>query len=70
MWFLSWQALWLGAGVSFLFARPAGSVLGATGLVVGTVASRVGLWGFDLSVTSIVQEVSNLFCVCMSFFFC
>jgi iron-regulated transporter 1 len=70
MWFLSWQALWLGAGLSFLYARPVGSVLGATGLVVGTVVSRVGLWGFDLSVTSIVQEVSSLFCLCVLFFNC
>ena len=30
------------------------------GLVIGVVLSRVGLWGFDLSVQMLVQEVSIL----------
>lgn len=57
IWFLSWQSLALvGAGAVFWGIRP--GILAATGLVVGTILSRVGLWGFDLSSQIIVQEVS------------
>ena len=57
MWFLSWQMLWLAAGVSFFWAEPK-SIVAASGLVAGTILSRIGLWGFDLCAQFIIQEVS------------
>lgn len=65
MWFLSWQMLWLGAAVSFFWAEPV-SLMAASGLVAGTILSRIGLWGYDLCAQFIIQEVSatldELFC--------
>lgn len=58
MWFLSWQMLWLGAAVSFFWAEPA-SIVAASGLVAGTILSRIGLWGYDLCAQFIVQAVST-----------
>ena len=58
MWFLSWQMLWLGAAVSFFWAEPV-SFIAASGLVAGTILSRVGLWGYDLCAQLIIQEVRN-----------
>lgn len=57
IWFLSWQSLSLaGAGAVFWGIKP--GILAATGLVIGTILSRIGLWGFDLSSQIIVQDVS------------
>lgn len=56
MWFLSWQMLWLGAAVSFFWAERM-PIVAASGLVVGTILSRIGLWGYDLSAQFIIQEV-------------
>lgn len=58
MWFLSWQMLWLGAAVSFFWAEPV-SLAAASGLAAGTILSRIGLWGYDLSAQFIIQEVST-----------
>ena len=57
MWFLSWQMIWLGGAVSFFWTEGT-SIVAASGLVGGTILSRVGLWGFDLCVQFIIQEVS------------
>ena len=57
MWFLSWQLLWLGVAVSFFWAESV-PIIAASGLVAGTILSRIGLWGYDLCVQFIVQEVS------------
>lgn len=57
MWFLSWQMLWLAAAVSFFWAEPT-SIIAASGLVGGTILSRIGLWGYDLCAQFIIQEVS------------
>ncbi|OAA59802.1 Ferroporti-1 [Niveomyces insectorum RCEF 264] len=71
IWSLSWQSVWLTAGVAWFFAG--GSVFGpttagsgsggstatisaATGLAVGVALSRVGLWGYDLCAQNIVQD--------------
>jgi solute carrier family 40 (iron-regulated transporter), member 1 len=55
IWFLSSQMLCLGIGTVLFSFLP--STMGAAGgLVAGTVLSRVGLWGFDLSSQVIVQE--------------
>lgn len=55
IWFLSWQMLCLAVGVTFFnFLHDA--LMAAIMLVAGTILSRVGLWGFDLSAQMIVQE--------------
>ncbi|KPI43466.1 Solute carrier family 40 member 1 [Cyphellophora attinorum] len=66
IWFLSWQGACLAVGVvGFLLlgrdglggGRTSGSsIAAALSLVAGTILSRVGLWGFDLSTQLIVQE--------------
>ena len=56
MWFLGWQMLWLGAAVVFFWAEPR-PIVAASGLVAGTIFSRIGLWGYDLCAQFIVQEV-------------
>jgi solute carrier family 40 (iron-regulated transporter), member 1 len=59
LWLISWQMIFLGAGMAFFWTyakdRP---VVSASVLVAGTILSRLGLRGFDLSVQLIVQEVS------------
>jgi len=59
LWFVSWQALCI-AGAGGLFLGATGPFTAASGLVVGVIASRIGLWGFDLCVQVIIQEVSAL----------
>lgn len=55
IWFLSLQMLCLAAGTMLFSFLP--SAFGAAGgLVMGTILSRIGLWGFDLSSQVIVQE--------------
>ena len=56
MWFLSWQILWLVATVSFFWSEPR-AIVAASGLAVGTILSRVGLWGYDLCAQVIIQMV-------------
>ena len=56
LWFINWQiACLVGALAFFWFIRTAS--IAALGLVVGVITSRVGLWGFDLCVQNIIQEV-------------
>ncbi|RBR08497.1 hypothetical protein FVER53590_06082 [Fusarium verticillioides] len=56
LWFLSWELGCLAVGVS-IFWRYADNVLVSTlGLVCGSMLSRIGLWGVDLSAQVIVQE--------------
>jgi iron-regulated transporter 1 len=56
LWSVNWQVLWLTAGVgAFLWYE--GSWWAGADVTIGIVASRLGLWGFDLSVQFIVQEV-------------
>lgn len=56
LWFINWQIMCLAGAFSFFSVVRAPSVA-AFGLVVGVIASRVGLWGFDLCVQIIIQEV-------------
>lgn len=58
MWFISWHMLWLGAAVSFFWAERV-PIIAASGLVAGSILSRIGLWGYDLCAQFIIQEVSN-----------
>ena len=57
IWFLSWQTLCLIITVAaFWSLQERSPLLASSVLVVGTILSRVGLWGFDLSAQLIVQE--------------
>jgi iron-regulated transporter 1 len=42
IWYFSWQMMWLGVAVSFFWAEPV-SIAAASGLVAGTIVSRIGL---------------------------
>ncbi|KAL7898504.1 Ferroporti-1 [Trichoderma sp. SZMC 28014] len=58
LWMSSWQVTMLAVGVSvfWMFDLKSNSLIAASGLVGGTVLSRLGLRGFDLCVQLIVQE--------------
>jgi iron-regulated transporter 1 len=58
LWFISYQVTMLVAGFAVFWAKEDSPVLSASGLVGGTILSRVGLWGFDLCVQLIIQEVN------------
>ena len=55
MWFLSLQMACLSVTALVFWTAPI-PLWAATGLVGGTILSRVGLWGFDLSAQAIIQE--------------
>ncbi|RJE26723.1 iron-regulated transporter [Aspergillus sclerotialis] len=55
IWFLSWQSLSLLSATAVFWGVKSG-MFAATVLVIGTILSRIGLWGFDLSSQIIVQE--------------
>jgi iron-regulated transporter 1 len=59
LWFIGWQMLCL-AGAASTFWGIHVPLLAASGLVGGTILSRVGLWGFSLSIQIIIQEVLRL----------
>ncbi|KAJ5620210.1 hypothetical protein N7510_004194 [Penicillium lagena] len=55
LWFLNWQLCCVaGAAAAYIF--DASSQLVACSLIVGVALSRIGLWGFDLSVQFLVQD--------------
>ena len=56
LWFINWQILCLAGTLGFFWVMRTASVA-ASSLVVGVITSRVGLWGFDLCVQNIIQEV-------------
>ena len=56
LWFINWQISCLVGALGFFWAIRTASVA-ALGLVIGVITSRVGLWGFDLCVQNIIQEV-------------
>ncbi|KAH0832486.1 putative iron-regulated transporter [Fonsecaea pedrosoi] len=55
LWFLNFQMVCLAIALSF-FWMAGSPVWAASGLIVGTILSRVGLWGFELSAQVIIQE--------------
>jgi iron-regulated transporter 1 len=57
IWLLSWQMISLGAGIAIFWALVDRPIISASGLVGGTILSRVGLRGFDLCAQIIIQEV-------------
>lgn len=74
IWSLSWQMVWLTAGVSWFFFRFGDTIgatedspmIAATGLAVGVTLSRIGLWSADLCIQNIVQDVSQFAYVSLS----
>jgi iron-regulated transporter 1 len=56
IWFLSWQTVCLNVTVG-LFWMEQKPMWAASYLVVGVIASRIGLWGADLCAQIIIQEV-------------
>lgn len=59
LWLACWQIACLVAGTSIFLMFIDYPFISASGLVGGTILSRVGLRGFDLCVQIIVQEVRN-----------
>src|SRR2546423_1089807 len=57
IWSISWQMICLVAGMAVFWAVADIPIVSASGLVVGTILSRVGLRGFDLCTQIIIQEV-------------
>lgn len=58
-WFLNWQILWLAATIA-VFWSESRVIVAASCLSAGTIMSRVGLWGYDLSAQVIIQTVSPI----------
>lgn len=56
LWSISWQTTAIIGAVSFFWVAP-DPLVAAGCLVAGVAVSRIGLWGFDLSVQVLVQEV-------------
>jgi iron-regulated transporter 1 len=59
LWLVNWQIVCLVAGTSVFWAFSDQPNMSASGLVVGTILSRMGLRGFDLCAQIIIQEVSH-----------
>ncbi|OAQ58763.2 iron-regulated transporter [Pochonia chlamydosporia 170] len=59
LWLSTWQITMLITGISVFWIFEANSLISASGLVGGTILSRLGLRGFDLCVQFIVQEVRH-----------
>ncbi|RMY03240.1 hypothetical protein D0868_07565 [Hortaea werneckii] len=56
IWFLNWQLACVGVACLFFWISETRRITLAAGIVSAVVASRLGLWGFDLSAQIIVQE--------------
>jgi iron-regulated transporter 1 len=57
LWSINWQVLMLAPAVAFFWElRSAQAYIGGAALTAGMIASRLGLWSFDLSVQFIVQD--------------
>lgn len=57
LWMSIWQVVTLVTGVSIFWIFESNPFLSASGLVGGTILSRIGLRGFDLCVQLIIQKV-------------
>ena len=61
LWFLNWQLAWVGVAVGAIWGiGKENALLASVGLMVAVIVSRIGLWGFDLCVQDLVQEVRLL----------
>ena len=59
IWLASWQITCLAGGMAIFWIYASQPLLSASGLVGGTILSRVGLRGFDLCAQVLIQEVSR-----------
>lgn len=59
LWLSTWQTTMLIAGIAIFWTFETDYLISASGLVGGTILSRLGLRGFDLCVQFIVQEVRS-----------
>ena len=57
IWFINWEIFCVAIASAFLWFDN-GPEITAIGTVSAVIASRIGLWGFDLSAQTIVQEVT------------
>jgi solute carrier family 40 (iron-regulated transporter), member 1 len=60
LWSINWQSLTLTAGVALFIWLNETPLTASYTLTAAIVLSRIGLWGFDLAVQDLVQEVSCL----------
>lgn len=60
LWLSTSQITCLVTGIAVFWALEKRPSISATGLVAGTILSRLGLRGFDLCIQIIIQEVSHL----------
>lgn len=58
LWFITWQFSCAAAGVCVFDQMALDQRLRTLALIFGVLLSRVGLWGYDLSVQYLVQDVS------------
>ncbi|KGO77598.1 Major facilitator superfamily domain, general substrate transporter [Penicillium italicum] len=56
LWFLNWQFVCVAGATAAFVAWDSNSRSAAGALIAGVALSRIGLWGFDLSVQFLVQE--------------
>lgn len=57
LWFITWQFGCAAMAVAIFYTTALTFRNGAVALVGGVIMSRIGLWGFDLNVQFLVQEV-------------
>lgn len=58
LWFINWQIACVVVAASCFWGTYSTSIdIAAWGFIVGVILSRIGLWGFDLCVQVLVQEV-------------
>ncbi|PHH61689.1 hypothetical protein CDD81_8034 [Ophiocordyceps australis] len=61
LWLSSWQVTMLVAGVAVFCVFENTPLVSASGLVIGTIVSRLGLRGFGLCVQFLIQQVRAVF---------
>lgn len=59
LWFINWQLGCIAVATGLLFSPQIDAKVATIGLVIGVIFSRLGLWGFDLCVQFLIQEVSG-----------
>ena len=60
LWFITWQSVCAATGVALFVQEAFSHWIRAISLIIGVILSRIGLWGFDLSIQYLVQEVGSL----------
>lgn len=60
LWFITWEFSCATAGVAIFAQEVFSQRIRASALITSVLLSRVGLWGFDLSIQYLVQEVNLL----------